>query len=140
MNKDHILFLIGRINYKVGRRLVMALKRHNVTGIAPSHGEIIGALILAKQLTMKEIAGIIDKDKSTVTALVTKLVALGYIHKQTDATDSRVSVISLTPAGQALKPAFMAISRELRKKAYGSISEEEKRTLYDLLMKVNNTL
>jgi DNA-binding MarR family transcriptional regulator len=140
MNKDHILFLIGRINYKVGRRLVKALKRHNVTGIAPSHGEIIGALILAKQLTMKEIAGIIDKDKSTVTALVTKLVTLGYIRKQTDATDSRVSVISLTPAGQALKPAFMAISRELRKKAYGSISEKEKRTLYDLLMKVNNTL
>lgn len=140
MSKDHILFLIGRINYKVGRLLVKELKRHNVTGIAPSHGEIIGALILSKQLTMKEIAGIIDKDKSTVTALVAKLIALGYIRKQKDAADNRVNVISLTQTGLALKPAFVAISRDLRSKAYGSISEEEKKTLYDLLMKVNHTL
>lgn len=140
MNKDHILFIIGRINYKANRLLLKELKKHQIVGIAPSHGEIIGALIVRGRLQMKEIAEIIDKDKSTITALINKLIAMGFVQKDRDKDDNRISIISLTKKGKALKPAFIAISEKLRTNAYKEISEKEKQTLYDLLMKLNRQL
>jgi DNA-binding MarR family transcriptional regulator len=140
MNKDHVLFLIGRINYKVNRLLLTELKKHHIDGIAPSHGEILGALLFRGRLQMKEIAEIIDKDKSTITALINKLIALDYVQKNRDANDNRISIISLTEKGKALKPSFQAISKKLRTRAYENISEKKKQILYDLLMKLNTKM
>lgn len=140
MNKDHILFIIGRINYKVNRFLIRELKKHHIKGIAPSHGEILGALLLRGRLQMKELAEIIDKDKSTITALVNKLMALGYVEKAKAADDSRISIISLTQKGKALKPAFFEVSETMRVKAYAGISESDKEKLYALLMKLSKSL
>ncbi|MBP7735674.1 MAG: winged helix-turn-helix transcriptional regulator [Spirochaetes bacterium] len=140
MNKDHIIFLIGRINYKANRLLQSELKKHGIRGLAPSHGEIIGALILHGEIQMTGLTAHIDKDKSTITALVNKLVRLGYVKKRKDADDNRVTWIGLTDKGNALKPDIMEISRTLRKKAYENISEREKETLVTLLSKINSTM
>lgn len=140
MNKDHLLFVIGRINYKINRFLVRELKKHQINGIAPSHGEILGSLMMRGQIQMKEVVDIIDKDKSTVTALIDKLVSMGYVDKTKDAVDNRVSIIRLTEKGEALKPEVMEISEKLRAKAYKNISEEEKEILNTLLRKLNANL
>ncbi len=140
MNKDHILFIIGRINYKVNRFLIRELKKHHIKGMAPSHGEILGALLIRERLQMKELAEIIDKDKSTITALVNKLMALGYVEKTKDDDDSRISIISLTKKGKALKPSFVEVSKKMCTKAYEGISESDKEKLYALLMKLNKSL
>jgi len=140
MKTDHILFIIGRINYKVNRFLVNELKKHNIGKISPSHGEIIGSLLMRGQLQMKEIAEIIDKDKSTITSLINKLILLGYVDKKKDVNDHRVSMISLTEKGTSLKPAFMEISEKLIAKAYTDISEQEKEILNILLTKLNKAM
>jgi MarR family transcriptional regulator, organic hydroperoxide resistance regulator len=140
MNKDHILFIIGRINYKVNRFLIRELKKHHIKGIAPSHGEILGALLLRGRLQMKELAEIIDKDKSTITALVNKLMALGYVEKAKADDDNRISIISLTQKGKALKPSFFEVSETMRSKAYAGISESDKEKLFALLTKLNKSL
>ncbi|MBA4367822.1 MAG: MarR family transcriptional regulator [Desulfobacterium sp.] len=140
MNRDHILFIIGRINYKVNRFLIRELKKHHIKGIAPSHGEILGALLIRERLQMKELAEIIDKDKSTITALVNKLMVLGYVEKAKDDDDSRISIISLTQKGKALKPSFLEVSKTMCARAYDGISESDKEKLYVLLMKLNKSL
>jgi len=137
MNKDNLLFLIGKIHYKVDKLLSSELHRHGMTGISPSHGEILGALIISGPLKMKDIAKIIGKDKSTVTALVNKLIDLGYVTKTGDYEDSRITIIELTAKGKSVKSNIAAISRDLRKKAYSKISDEERDTLYNLLMKID---
>ena len=137
MNKDHIIFLIGRINYKANRLLQTELESHGIRGLAPSHGEILGSLLLHGEIQMTKLTEYIDKDKSTITALVNKLIRLGYVKKRRDAHDNRVIWISLTGKGAALKPDIMEISRTLRKRAYGNISDREKETLAALLSKIN---
>ncbi len=89
---------------------------------------------------MKEIAEIIDKDKSTITALINKLIALDYVKKDKDRKDNRISIISLSEKGKALKPLFKEISEKLREKAYQGISEQEKEILNILLMKLNKNI
>lgn len=140
MKNNHILFTIGRINYKVNRFLVQELKKNNLREISPSHGEIIGSLLLSGSLKMKEIAEIIDKDKSTITSLINKLITLGYVEKKKDMADNRISIISLTVKGKALKQLFMEISKKLAIKAFRGISEQEKEILNILLVKLNKNM
>ena len=140
MNKDHILFEIGKIHYRANKFLGVELEKHGITGISPSHGEIIGSLLMRGPLTMKDIAGIVGKDKSTVTSLVSKLIEKGYVKKNEDAEDKRVTIISLTGAGKALKPHYEEISSRLKSRAYGGFSEEERDRLYAYLIRLGKNL
>jgi len=137
VNKDHIIFLIGRINYKANRFLRDELEKHGIAGLAPSHGEILGVLLMRGEVQMTQLTEYIDKDKSTITALVNKLIWLGYVKKRKDDDDNRISRIALTEKGASLKPGIMDISRKLRKKAYENIRERDKKILYTLLSKIN---
>ncbi len=140
MKKDHIIFLIGRIQYKANRFLSREMKAHRIKGLAPSHGEILGSLMARGPLPMSEIGRIIDKDKSTITALVNKLIKVGYVERRSDPADSRISLIALTRKGMALKPDFLLIAQKLRAHSYKEISDDERETLVDLLNKLNANL
>jgi DNA-binding MarR family transcriptional regulator len=140
MKKDHIIFLIGRIQYKANRFLTHELKAHHIKGLAPSHGEILGSLMLRGPLPMSEIARIIDKDKSTITALVNKLLKLGYVEKKRHLYDNRISLIALTRKGTALKTDFQLIAKKLRAKSYMGISDDEREMLVHLLKKLDNNI
>jgi DNA-binding MarR family transcriptional regulator len=140
MNKTQIISLIGRIQYKASRFLSREMKAHHITGLGPSHGEILGSLMSRGPLPMTEIAGIIDKDKSTVTVLVNKLIRLGYVEKQKHGADNRVNLIAMTQKGETLKPAFISIARKLRARSYKDIPDDEKETLIRLLTKIKENL
>jgi DNA-binding MarR family transcriptional regulator len=140
MKKDHIIFLIGRIQYKANRFLTHELKAHNIKGLAPSHGEILGSLMVRGPLPMSEIARIIDKDKSTITALVKKLIKMGYVEKKSHLSDNRISLIALTGKGTALKTDFQLIAQKLRVQSYMGVSDDERETLVHLLNKLNKNL
>ncbi len=113
------------------------LKKRGLNGLAPSHGEILGALLVKGKFQMKDLVKVLEKDKSTITALVNKLVKLGYVKKSKDPDDKRVSYISLTQKGKSFRPDFMGISKKLRNQAYKNITDDEKDTLFRLLDKIN---
>lgn len=140
MNRDLLLFLIGQIHFKVDKHLVQELSAHGMPGLSPSHGEILGFLSACGQMKMKDMAELIGKDKSTLTVLIKKLIDLGYIVKFKSAEDSRVSLIDLTEKGKAVKDDILTISSELRKKAYSTLIDEERDTLFNLLMKINKNM
>ena len=106
-------------------------------GIFPSHGDILVALFMNTELTMKNMSKMIDRDKSTVTTLVDKLINLGYAKKRTDPVDNRVTLVSLTERGESLKPDFLDISRKLQERVYKTLTEPEKQTLINLLRKID---
>ena len=87
---------------------------------------------------MRVLARMIDRDKSTVTALVDKLVALGYVEKSRDTTDQRITLVKLTEKGKALRPDLEDISGKLLAKVYKGISEGEKQILIEILTKIKN--
>jgi MarR family transcriptional regulator, organic hydroperoxide resistance regulator len=140
MKKDHIIFLIGRIQYKANRFLSREMKAHHIKALAPSHGEILGYLMARGPLPMSEIGRIIDKDKSTITALVNKLIKRGYVEKRSAPADSRISLIALTRKGMALKPHFLLIAQKLRAQSYKGITDAERESLVGLLTKLNTNL
>ena len=136
--KNLPITLISQIREKANRLLIGELKRHNMAGVAPSHGDILWALFKHGALSMKGLAELIDRDKSTVTVLVNKLILLGYVRKEPDFADSRVTLISLTDEGRGLKDDLIEISQKLISKVYKTLSEDERVSLIGLLKKVND--
>lgn len=137
MKTGMIMQAIARIRDKANQFLLAELAGHGIKDLSPSHGDIMGALYLHGELSMKQIAGMIGRDKSTVTSLVNRLIRSGYVIKHTDPGDSRVSLVSLTDKGRVLEEDFWDISQALRQKAYKGLTNEEKETLMTLLAKIS---
>lgn len=127
---------ISKIKHKIDGFIISELSSQGIEGIVVSHGDILYALFQKEKLTMAEIAGKIDKDKSTVTALVNKLVQYGYVSKERDTEDARVIYVALTAMGKRLEPSFDAISKKVLDVFYKDFSEEEKEVLFRLLSKI----
>jgi DNA-binding MarR family transcriptional regulator len=135
-NETYILSAMGRVVRHANRRIEQLLQEHAVDGIVASHGDLLFQLFEKGPLSMNQVAQLIDRDKSTVTALVTKLIHLGYITKQKDPQDARVSLISLSPKGEELQPIFRQISEQILQQIYQPFSEDEKQLLMSLLRKI----
>ncbi len=138
MKKDLIIFSASKLHHKANLFLVEELKKNNIHGLGPSHGDILGALFISGQLQLKELIDIISKNKSTITALVQKLIKFDYVEKIQDPEDGRVNYIRLTEKGELLKPTFIDISKKLRAKAFKGITDEEREKLSKILTKICN--
>jgi DNA-binding MarR family transcriptional regulator len=129
MKTDHVIVLISTIRDKANKLIDQELRARNIYGLAPSHGAILFELFHSETIPMKEVAKRISRDKSTVTVLINKLLALGYVEKIRDSNDSRVTLIRLTKKGRELKPDFDQISNILLKRIYKNYTTQEKETI-----------
>ena len=104
MCKGNAIALISRIREKSNRFIVRELEEHGISGIVPSHGDILYILLREERCTMTDLAAKIHRTKANVTVLVDKLVECGYVNKEKSAEDNRVTYITLTEKGKSLRP------------------------------------
>ncbi len=140
MKTNHIISLVSRIRDKAGRIIMHELSGRHIPGLAPSHGDILMLLFHSGSVSMREIAARIGRDKSTVTALVKKLIDFGYVQKEQDPNDSRVTLIRLTEAGRGLRKDFDEISDILLQRVYKGFSQQEKEVMVHGLERIHNNL
>jgi DNA-binding MarR family transcriptional regulator len=140
MNTDGIISLIAGVHGKAARFLVREMEARGMKGLVTSHGDILALLFRQGSASMKELAEAIGRDKSTVTALVDKLLEQGYVEKARDADDSRVALVSLTRKGRALEPHFREISEALLSGVFRGFSRAEKETVTELLRRLRDNL
>ncbi|UCD76546.1 MAG: MarR family transcriptional regulator [Phycisphaerales bacterium] len=129
MRTDHVIALIARNRRQAHRFIGRELDRRGIRGLAPSHGAILSTLYERGPICMQDLARRIDRDKSTVTALVKRLVAAGYLRTGKEAGDSRRTIVRLTAKGRSLKPEFDDISRKLISRALKGFSRPERQAL-----------
>jgi len=140
MDTRNIAAIISDTRAGINRYLLQELKRLGIEGLAPSHGAILYHLFNNDQVTMKDLAKAVRRDKSTVTALVGKLVANGYVEKMSSAQDQRTVCVRLSAKGAALQPAFEEVSRNLIDRIWRGVDEAEQRELVRLLRKIRANL
>ncbi|MDF2869731.1 MAG: transcriptional regulator [Anaerocolumna sp.] len=136
MKTDKTIYLIGRIHEQANKFLLNELEQIGFRDISPSHGDILVTLFQYKECTMTDLSNSIHRDRSTVTALVNKLIKLGYITSRKADEDNRSTIIALTQKGMALEAGFQAISDKLFDVEYQGISAEEKEVFQKVLQKV----
>lgn len=139
MSKDkYIVYFISRTKQKMAQFIQMQLRQQQLDELIPSHGNILTVLYEnGNKMPLNEIAKRIGRDKSTVTALVNKLVGLGYVEKVAGQQDKRVTFVQLTGQGHDLKSRFDRISAQVYDTAYRGFSPEEKAQFLSLLKRMN---
>lgn len=139
-NINEIIATISSIHNSANRLIIEELKKYNLVGLAPSHGDILIKLYQNEEgVPMNKITSAINKDKSTVTALVNKLEKLGLLQKFKNDSDSRSIMVKLTQKGLDTKPIIInKISTKLLDNTYKNFSKQEKELLCKLLEKIQN--
>ncbi len=137
MNQQYIVHFISKTKKKMTEFLDHQLHDQGLEDLIPSHGNILTVLYNHGELSMKKISGLIGKDKSTVTALISSLYRLGYVKKTVSPEDKRVTYISLTEKGRAIEDKYLEISKEVQDTTFKGFSEGEREEFLRLLKKIN---
>lgn len=141
MNDKYIVHFLSKTKKRMTKFIQKELVENNFKEIDPSYGNILTALYESdRPLTMNEIVKKTGKDKSTITALVKKLLALGYIKKFKSTEDNRVTFIVLTEKAESFRETYEEISKNLNQTVYDGFSDEEKKIFLDLLKRMNDNL
>lgn len=136
MSPRMVIYLISRIRDEFHKHLNQELKEKNLSPLTTSHADILFALVKKNKAQMQDIAKMINRDKTTLTALVDKLEVLGLVARTKDSEDQRIIHLELTPKADSVRPVLLGISRSLLGNLYRGFTENEKKELVRLLMKL----
>ncbi len=128
-----IFHYVSRLHKKGHAYIVQELERAGMTGVVPSHGDILARLFARESCTMSELARLIGRSKSTSTVLVEKLERHGYVQRVQNPEDLRSLKVRLTDKGRAFRPAVERISSGLNALLEERLSSKELDELERLL-------
>ena len=135
-----IVSLSGKIVDEANSFLKAALVKAGITDILPCHGDILYACFKKPGIKVTEIAKLTHRSKSTVSAMVDKLRALGYLEKLADKNDPRAISIHPSKKALAMSEVFENISSKMNASFENKLSLEEIQTLESLLAKALQSL
>ena len=141
MNTEGIIAQIARIKESANVLVEAELRKRSIKGVVPAHGPVLVFLFQqSKPVPIKAIVEKVRRVKSTVTVMVNTLERHGYLRKLPCDTDSRITLIELTPAGRKLRKTFEEISDKLFTKVYQGVKKKDRQRLVDLLEVVESNL
>jgi DNA-binding MarR family transcriptional regulator len=101
-------------------------------GLRPS--DVRSLLSLEEPLPMREVAGIMACDPSTLTGVVDRLEEVGFVERRPDKDDRRVKMIATTRAGVAARERVLA-KLQVPPEEFLRLTATEQRQLRDLIRK-----
>lgn len=84
-------------------------------------------------ISQDDLSKLISSNKNNVSSLVKRLIGLGLIGKEKDATDNRKSILSLTRKGEMLYLKARTEADSLRNEMVASFSPHKEQEFVDLL-------
>ena len=87
-----------------------------------------------QSLTAKELGDLLFLDSGTLTPLLKKMEAKGYLTRKRSSVDERSLVVTVTDAGMALREEALSVPVAMAECL--TLPKEEAMTLYDILYKM----
>lgn len=132
---------IARIREKANALVENELKGRGIKGIVPAHGPVLVFLLQQREpVPIRAVVESVRRVKSTVTVMIRTLEKHGYLRKLPCETDARITYVELTAKGRRLQKDFEEISRTLRSKLYGDMSEKDRERLIKQLDEIEENL
>ncbi len=101
---------------------------------------ILYYLMLDENISLVEIGRILGMDKPNVTRSVKRLVELDYVELYPSQSDGRKKIIKVTEKGQTLFQEIRTSITIFELDILEGVSEEEQRSMYDTLKKIQQNL
>lgn len=89
----------------IASRSVIGLYRPLLQPMGLTHPQYLVMLALWENepLSVKELAELLQLDPGTLSPLLKRLQALGYVHRERNSKDERALAVTLTPTGRQLR-------------------------------------
>ncbi|MBR6157211.1 MAG: MarR family transcriptional regulator [Lachnospiraceae bacterium] len=121
--------------YACGRKIVAAYTPYlKPLGLTYTQYVVFMVLWEKESVNVGQLGGILHLDAGTLTPLLKHLEKEGYITRARSKEDERVTVVSITEKGNALKEACKDIPLKIAASG-SSLSEKDAKELYRLLYK-----
>lgn len=114
-------------------RFSSAFRRLNELNLSFSHLRALHTLAPDRTLAMKDLAEQLQLSPPSVTALTRRLVQTGLVRREVHAEDSRIALLSLTDAGQALLRDLYEDQLQRMERLLQGLAPEEQELFLDLL-------
>ncbi len=104
-------------------------------GLTYTQYVVLMALWEHESLNVGQLGSILHLDAGTLTPLLKRLEKMGYVTRQRSRDDERITIICITPEGDALKEQCKDIPLKLSEGVV-TLDEKDARELYRLLYKL----
>lgn len=129
-NAQRLLCLVERLRPQL---IGPTFQRLTELHLSPSHIRLMRLLQSEGPLAMKELAGRLGISPPSVTALTRRLAATGLVTRRAHAEDSRVTLLELTPAGEALHAQVIEEQMQRMAQFLAGLCPNEQELLLNLL-------
>ncbi|WP_428698524.1 MarR family winged helix-turn-helix transcriptional regulator [Stappia sp.] len=137
-------------NYKksVTFRLAQTAKAHRSRagthlsriGLHPGQESVLKVLADEDGQTMSKLAATLSVQPPTVTKMVTRLSAQGFLRRAASETDGRLARVFLTDEGRALVETVDKTWKRLEREALAGLDDKDRKKLRKLLRQVEKNL
>jgi DNA-binding MarR family transcriptional regulator len=117
-------FLMAKIR-QVGERIFYRKLRESGIEINPGQGRIMFALWQNDGISIQELAKKTQLGKSTLTSMLDRLEAMGYIRRQRSDRDRRKIFIFRTPKDRMMERQYVELSEAMTELWYKGFSPED---------------
>ena len=131
---DFLLSQVCRLHYVRAQGLLDAI------GIYRGQPPVLYVLHEQEGLTQSELAARLEVAPATVTKMLQRLERAGFVQRQTDSEDQRVSRVYLTDAGRAIQGDVVAVLGRLAAETFGNFTIEERVVLRRLMIDMRENL
>jgi len=117
-------FLMAKIR-QVGERIFYRKLKESGIEINPAHGRTMFALWPNDGISIQELATKTQLGKSTLTSMLDRLEAMGYIRRQRSEQDRRKIFIFRTPKDRMMEKRYVELSEDIAELWYKGFSPED---------------
>jgi DNA-binding MarR family transcriptional regulator len=107
--------------------------------VTPTQFATLAKLDDLGSVSQNQLGRLTAMDPATISGVVGRLVARGYVRQMADAKDARLAVLTLTPAGRAATMAMKAVAPGVTRRTLAPLAKSEAEALLRALAKLGST-
>jgi DNA-binding MarR family transcriptional regulator len=130
---DSVGYLLNQVVTSMRRQIEQAMTAHDLTA---AQWYPLWKLRRDGPVTAQELARDMDIDAGAMTRLIDRLAAKGLVERQRSASDRRVVMLALTPAGEAVAAHIPQVLAEVNNAYLQGFSRDEWQLLKQLLRRM----
>ena len=133
---------IHKLNHMMNRNITAYVRMLGIDEVSVTNGWIIRYLYenRDRDIFQKDIEKRFSIGRSTVTNTIQLMEKKGYIRRDAVESDARLKKVVLTEQGMELHNSMRKVSKELDERTLEGISDEELRTFFEVIEKLEKNL
>ena len=118
------------------QRMTAIFAARMIEALTPTQFFALAKLAEVGPCSQNHLGRLIYLDAATIKGVVDRLVARGFVTSLNDPNDRRRRAVALTDRGDLVTQAATFIAREITEASIATLTDEERRTLAELLKKI----